>query len=558
MANLDWIVLLGSLFLIVAVGTWKTRKSSTISGYLKGDNTAKWWTVGFSVMATQASAITFISTPGQAYAEGMGFVQFYFGLPIAMIIIAAVFVPIYHKLRVYTAYEYLEQRFDLRTRQFTALLFLVSRGLAAGITIYAPAIVLSNILGWDLKLTCIFIGVLVIIYTVSGGTRAVNYTQKWQLAIMMGGILFALGWLIHLITGTMPLGNAVHLASDLGRLDVVDTGFDPSQKYNLWSGLIGGTFLALGYFGTDQSQVGRYLGGKSIREIRIGLIFNALLKIPMQFIILFVGVLTFVFFIINPTPIHFNEVQLDKVRNSEYTAEIADLENRLEVVQAEKFSTVGTGPSVNIGKVAEEEQLREEARALIKTNDPSAETDDTDYVFLHFITNYMPIGIIGLLLAMIFSAAMSSTAAELNALGGTATVDFYKRSVRKSASDKHYVLASKGSTLVFGILAIAFALGASLFDNLIEAVNRLGSLFYGTILGVFLVAFFLKWIKGRAVLIAAITAEAVVLSMFLFSSYGNLEIGYLWYNLIGPAVVIAVAFPLQLMFGRGSTDTLVS
>ena len=554
MVTFDWIVLLVSLTLIVGIGTWKTRRSHHISGYLRADNTAKWWTVGFSVMATQASAITFMSTPGQAYEEGMGFIQFYFGLPIAMIIIAAVFVPIYHRLKVYTAYEYLESRFDLRTRQFTAFLFLISRGLAAGITIYAPAIVLSKILKLDLELTCVMIGVLVLIYTVSGGTRAVSYTQKWQLAIMIGGMLFAMGWLIHHITGQMSLGDAVRLADDLGRFEIINTDFDPSKKYTLWSGLIGGTFLALGYFGTDQSQVARYLSGKSVSEIRLGLLFNALLKIPMQFIILFTGVLTFLFFQLNPSPVFFDEVQWEKVKRTADPAEIEYLEDawiNLSEVRREAALMPERTEFINSYITTADTAIHKAAKRLVALTDPKGNTQDTDYVFLTFVTDYLPVGIVGLLIAVMFAAAMSSTSAELNALGGTAVVDFYKRSFRKEAPDKHYVRASKWSTLLFGAMAIGFALVASLFENLIEAVNIIGSLFYGTILGVFLIAFFIKRIGGRAALIGAATSLMTILTLELMKEFNVISVAYLWNNVIGPVVVIGVAGLVQLALPKG-------
>lgn len=556
MAALDWIVLLASLVLIIVIGIWKTRKgSSNIQSYLKGDNSAKWWTITFSVMATQASAITFLSTPGQAYEEGMGFIQFYFGLPIAMVIIAAFFVPIYHRLKVYTAYEYLEHRFDLRTRQFTAFLFLISRGLAAGITIYAPAIVLSKILHLDLNLMCVAMGVLVMLYTVSGGTHAVNATQKLQLAIMIGGLLFVIGWLIHAITGVMPLHDALVVAKDLGKLELINTDFDPREKYTIWSGLIGGTFLALGYFGTDQSQVARYLGGKSVREIRLGLLFNGLFKIPMQVLILFAGVLTFIFFLlIQPSPAFFDEVELQRLRSSQYASDLRPLEQDIANTQLTRDELI-SGSTRLIGISYEyEQEKREGIKELIELNDPSANTKDTDYVFITFITDHLPVGIVGLLIAVMFAAAMSSTAAELNALGGVAIVDFYKRSFRKEAPDKHYVSASKLATLMSGVVAIVFALVLSLFDNLIEAVNIIGSLFYGTILGVFLIAFFMKWIGSKAVFVGAVTSLATILTLELLKDNDMISIGYLWNNLIGPVVTITVALTVQSLIGPNRTD----
>jgi Na+/proline symporter len=549
MLPFDWIVLLGSLGLIVAIGLIKTRKTSDLQGYLKDDNRAKWWTVCFSVMATQASAITFMSTPGQAYEEGMGFIQFYFGLPIAMVIIAAFFVPIYHRLKVFTAYEYLEHRFDLRTRQFTAFLFLVSRGLAAGITIYAPAIVLSKILYLDLKLMVVMMGGLVMIYTVSGGTRAVSYTQKWQLAIMIGGMLFAVGWLMNSIATSVPFEKALAAARDLGKLDLVNTSFNPADKYTLWSGLIGGTFLALGYFGTDQSQVARYLSGKSVREIRLGLLFNGLFKIPMQLMILFAGVLVFVFYMLNPAPVLFDEVELRKLRQSPFAVELSSLESHhAELYERQDWSS---------REAQLDSMYRSQVKDLVIKNNPSANTADTDYIFITFVTDNLPMGIVGLLIAVMFAAAMSSTSAELNALGGTAVVDFYKRSFMKGAPDKDYVTASKIATLISGIVAILFALVLSLFDNLIEAVNIIGSLFYGTILGVFLIAFFIRRIGGVAVFIGALTSLATILTLELLKQFDVISVAYLWNNVIGPAVVFLVAAVVQLLLDNRKSDELL-
>ncbi len=557
---IDWTVMLGTLFTIVAYGVWKTRGSKNIESYLLGDKAANWWTIGLSVMATQASAITFLSTPGQAYMEGMGFVQFYFGLPLAMVIISAVFIPLYYRLKVYTAYEFLESRFDNKTRALTAILFLIQRGLAAGITIYAPAIILSQIVGWSLNFTILFIGILVIIYTVSGGTKAVSQTHKQQMAIIFLGMFTAFGMLIYFISDSISFGESLDVAGAMGKLNIIDTEFNPESKYNIWSGLIGGLFLQLSYFGTDQSQVQRYLSGSSVKESRLGLMFNGLLKIPMQFFILFVGVMVFVFYQFTAPPIHFNEANITKVENSIYAEEFNSLQEDYNDITQEKkqaqfdfLEAKETGSSNDIELYKNQinalqkqaDEMRESSKALILKVDENAETKDDDYIFISFVIKYLPIGVIGLLLAVIFSAAMSSTSSELNALGSTATVDMYKRNFKKQGSDSHYLKASKLLTGLFGVFAILFATLASLFENLIEAVNILGSLFYGTILGVFLVAFFIKYVKGNAIFIAALISQILIGILFYLNRTGIFEIGYLWYNLIGPALVIFFGLLLQ-------------
>lgn len=556
----DWIVMLGTLFTIVAYGVWKTRGSKNIESYLLGDKAANWWTIGLSVMATQASAITFLSTPGQAYMEGMGFVQFYFGLPLAMVIISAVFIPLYYRLKVYTAYEFLESRFDNKTRALTAILFLIQRGLAAGITIYAPAIILSQIVGWSLNFTILFIGILVIIYTVSGGTKAVSQTHKQQMAIIFLGMFTAFGMLIYFISDSISFGESLDVAGAMGKLNIIDTEFNPESKYNIWSGLIGGLFLQLSYFGTDQSQVQRYLSGSSVKESRLGLMFNGLLKIPMQFFILFVGVMVFVFYQFTAPPIHFNEANITKVENSQYADEFNSLQEDYFELTAEKkqaqFNFLKAKETANANEIElhtaqinelqeRADEMREASKAIILKVDENAETKDDDYIFISFVIKYLPIGVIGLLLAVIFSAAMSSTSSELNALGSTATVDMYKRNFKKEGSETHYLKASKLLTALFGVFAIIFAALASLFENLIEAVNILGSLFYGTILGVFLVAFFIKYIKGNAIFISALISQIIIGILFYLNRTGIFEIGYLWYNLIGPALVIFFGLLLQ-------------
>lgn len=557
MSILDWIVLSGTLGFIVIYGAWKTRGSKNIDGYLLGDKSMKWWTIGLSIMATQASAITFLSTPGQAFDDGMRFIQFYFGLPLAMVILSITVIPIYYRLKVYTAYEYLENRFDLKTRTLAAFLFLIQRGLAAGITIYAPAIILSTILGWSLNWTNLVIGILVIIYTVTGGTKAVSQTHKQQMAVMMFGMVVAFFIIINLLPEDVSFLEAVQVAGKMGKMNVVDFSFDLSDRYNFWSGITGGLFLMMSYFGTDQSQVARYLTGKSVAESRLGLLFNGLLKIPMQFFILFIGVMVFVFYQFEQPPVFFNEAAKDKLYASEYAPQMRDLEKRHEAVFQEKegrihqlITAINNGDQEKI-KAAQEkveaseeksEAVRGQVVDLLEKNDPGVETRDTDYVFITFIINYLPRGIVGLLLAVILSAAMSSTSSELNALASTTTIDMYKRSLRKNGTEKHYVNASKWFTVGWGALAILFATLASLVDNLIEAVNILGSVFYGTILGIFLSAFYFRYIRSRAVFLAALIAEAVVIYCYFFT-----DIAYLLFNVIGCALVIILGCIFQAL-----------
>ncbi len=557
MSTLDFIVLAGTLLFIVVYGVWKTRGSKSLKGYLRGGNSMKWGTIGLSVMATQASAITFLSTPGLAYESGMGFVQNYFGLPLALIIISAVFIPIYYRLKVYTAYEFLESRFDLKTRQLGAFLFLVQRGLAAGITVYAPAIIVSTILSWDLNLTIFLVGALVIIYTVTGGSRAVSLTQKYQMGVILVGMVVAFIMIVLKFPEGISFGEAVAVAGKMGKLEVVNFSFDINQRYTFWSGMFGGLILALSYFGTDQSQVQRYLAGKNITESRMGLMFNAVLKVPMQFFILFVGVMVFVFYQFEKPPVFFKQAAMESAYRTPAGAELQALDDNYSEVFGEKKAGIQTlveairrGDEAAI-EIASRElnvidakggEIRREVKALLVEADPELETKDSDYVFLTFILNYMPHGIIGLLLAVIFCAAMSSTASELNALASTSTVDFYKRIFHKGGSERHYVLVSKILTGFWGAVAIFFAMTAYLVENLIEAVNILGSIFYGTILGIFLVAFFVRFIKGNAVFFAALISETIVLVLFF-----NTDIGYLWYNVIGLAGVATFGLLLQLL-----------
>lgn len=556
MSWIDWLVLGMTLVAIVWYGTWKTRKNATLDSYLKGNNEDNWYTIGLSIMATQASAITFLSATGQGFGHGMGFVQFYFGLPLAMIFISIFFLPIYYKLKVFTAYEYLEKRFDYRIRAFTAFLFLVSRGLAAGITIYAPAIILSSLFEWDLKLTCVGIGMLVIIYTVSGGSRAVSLTQKWQMGLIMTGMFVAFYYILQAIPESFSFSDSVNIAGEMGKMEVVNYEFDVTKKYNIWAGLTGGFFLMLSYFGTDQSQVQRYLGGKTLRESRLGLMFNGIFKIPMQFFIVFVGVMLFVAYQFNEPPVIFNDSGISEETLSD--PELKKLESQHSMLfETKKELLIQYNQDNDSEKLQEikeiqleQVQVRDDYKETLFNLDNSYNQKDGDYVFLTFVLKYLPHGLIGLLLAVILSAAMSSTAGELNALASTTTVDFYKKYFQKEDTTNE-VRTSQFITILWGGVAILVALVAGLFENLIELVNILGSLFYGTILGVFLVAFFLKKIGATATLIAAFIAEAVVLSLFAASRLSDsFQIGYLWYNVIGSAIVIAVSLIIQIIISN--------
>ncbi|MCP9200698.1 sodium:solute symporter [Gramella sp. GC03-9] len=556
MELIDWIVLIGTIIFIVWFGIYKSRGSKNVKDYIGGGKDAQWWTIGLSVMATQASAITFLSTPGQAYHDGMGFVQFYFGLPIAMVIICLVFIPIYHRLNVYTAYEYLESRFDRKTRTLTAILFLVQRGLAAGITIFAPAIVLSAVLGWNLTYLTIIIGALVTIYTVSGGTKAVNVTHKQQMAVIFFGMIVAFFIILNYLPENVSIVNALEIAGTSGKMNILDYSFDLENRYTLWSGLIGGSFLALSYFGTDQSQVQRYLSGRSVRESQLGMLFNGFLKVPMQFFILLVGVMVFVFYQFNQAPLNFNPAATETVLNSKYAHQYEDLIIEHQEVQEQKnrlgleyIESKENGSEAQITDLREkyleldqqEREIREQARSFIDESDVEAESNDKDYVFIHFILNNLPRGFIGLLLAVILSAAMSSTASELNALASTTVIDLYKRNHREEKREAHYLNASKWFTLMWGLIAIAFASLADLFDNLIQLVNIIGSLFYGNVLGIFLLAFFIKMIKSNAVFVAALITQAIIFIVFEME-----VIPYLWLNVLGCVLVMAIAFIIQL------------
>ncbi|WP_406684271.1 sodium:solute symporter [Seonamhaeicola sp. MEBiC1930] len=587
---IDWAVLAITLLSIVGYGTWKTRGRNSAQDYIKGGNSTKWWTVGLSVMATQASAITFLSTTGQAFSDGMGFVQFYFGLPIAMVVICMVFIPLYHKLKVYTAYEFLESRFDLKTRTLTAILFLIQRGLAAGITIFAPAIILSVVLGWNITYLNIAIGILVIIYTVSGGTKAVTVTQKQQMFVIFAGMLAALFITLNLIPDDVSFTKAIDIAGSNGRMEILDFSFDLENRYTVWSGLIGGTFLALAYFGTDQSQVQRYLSAKSVKEMQMGLIFNGLLKVPMQFFILLVGIMVFVFYQFNPPPLNFIDSSTKAVLTSKYSQEYQTLQekqntlfNNKKAITLELTKTDDNNLRQELFQLDSiEKTYRQESKYLIKraidtayankydrisnellvlNNDKNSiaykekeaeliswykesakdtKTNDRDYMFITFILKYLPKGLIGLLLAVILSAAMSSTASEINALATITSIDLYGRSLKENKDEKHMVNATKIFTLIWGIIAIVIACFANLAENLIQLVNIIGSIFYGNVLGIFLLAFFFKHIKANAVFTAAIITQIIVIIGWWFD-----WMPYLWLNLFGCALVMLIAITLQ-------------
>ncbi len=560
---------------IIVYGMWKTRSVSTAKSYLQGDSELGWWTIGLSVMSTQASAITFLSTPGQAYDDGMRFVQFYFGMPIAVILLAVFVLPIYYKLKVYTAYEFLEQRFDLKTRTLAAILFLISRGMAAGVTIAAPSIVLSSIMDWNLPLTIVLMGVVVTVYTVFGGTKAVTVTQKQQMLVILIGMIITGFIIVSKFPKDVSLADGVGVAREMGKMQALDFKWDLSNRYNIWSGMIASVFLFLSYFGADQSQVQRYLSGRSLREGRLGLLFNGFIKIPMQYLILFTGVTVFIFFQFVKPPIHYNRANLGQLEKSEtFRPQLDTLEKRYDAIfqekqtevrglvtalQQEKPSEIEAAKTKVIALNQQEKGLRSEVDTLLldyaKESNKKIAPNDRDYVFITFIVNYLPKGMIGLLLAVIFCAAMSSISSELSALATTTVVDVYRRSMFKSGSDGHYLRASKWLTIAWGALVIGFASFILLFENLIQAVNIIGSLLYGTILGIFVVAFAMKRIGGTAVFIAALIGEAVVLAVYFGDKMdGKDDLGFIWLNPIGCLTVMGVAWVVQLMLGRQGSE----
>lgn len=561
MSLIDWSVLICTLLSIIFYGVWKSRGTKNIEGYLLADRQLPWYQVGFSVMATQASAITFLSAPGQAYSDGLRFVQFYFGLPLAMIVICVAFIPVFSKLNVYTAYEYLEKRFDNKTRSLTAFLFLLQRGLSTGITIYAPAIILSTILGVSITYTTLFMGGAVILYTVYGGTKAVSYTQMLQMTIIFAGLFYAGYMVVHLLPKEVGFIDALHIAGKMGKMNAIDTKFDWNNRYNLWSGIIGGFFLQLSYFGTDQSQVGRYLTGKSIAQSRIGLVMNGLIKIPMQFLILLIGILVFAFYQFHTPPVFFNKVEVESIRKSAYSAQYDSLQNEYSLQQEQKRVHINE----YVRALHENDKEREEALGitlkssqaatdavrtktleLVRKNTGSEKTNDTDYVFLSFVMEYLPVGLVGLLIAIIFLAAMGSTASGLNSLASTTIVDFYKRFHKREESESFYLAASRWATVLWGLFCVVVAFFASrLGDNLIEVVNILGSFFYGTILGIFLVAFWMKQVKGTAVFYAALITEVFVIAAWYFN-----VMAFLWLNVLGCLLLMILAAGIQYLFPK--------
>jgi Na+/proline symporter len=560
MSYIDWIVLTLTLLSIVLYGVWKCGSNKNIDHFLVGNRSLPWYHIGLSVMATQASAITFLSAPGQAYTDGMRFVQFYFGLPLAMIVLCITFVPIFHKLKVYTAYEYLEQRFDLKTRSLTAFLFLIQRGLSTGITIYAPAIILSTILNMNVIYTTLFIGLLVIGYTVYGGTKAVSYTQLLQMSIIFGGMFFAGLIVVRLLPEGVGFTNALHIAGKMGKMNVIDWRFDPQNRYNVWSGLIGGFFLQLSYFGTDQSQVGRYLAGSSVAQSRLGLIMNGLIKVPMQFLILLIGILVFAFYQFNPPPMFFNSYEVSQVKNSRYAPAYNGLEQQYTYLSQvkggrnmEMLAALKSGNQQQVNAIqadlktlnAETDIIRQQGIHLMKQHNADANTDDTNYIFLSFVKQNLPVGLVGLLIAIVFLASMGSTASALNSLASATVVDIYKRLLNKKASEADYLLACRLATVFWGLVCIGMALFASKMGNLLEAVNLLGSYIYGTILGVFVVAFFFKRIAGTPVFIAAVISEAIICYLGFHQS-----IAYLWLNPIGCILVMVIAWLINLFIPR--------
>lgn len=560
MSFIDWIILSITLLSIVGYGVWKSRHTKSIEGYLLADRQLPWYHVGLSVMATQASAITFLSAPGQGYTDGLRFVQFYFGLPLAMVVLCITFIPIFHKLNVFTAYEFLEKRFDNKTRTLTAFLFLLQRGLSTGITIYAPAIILSTILNIDVNYTIVLNGLIVIAYTVYGGAKAVSYTQLFQMSVIFAGLFLAAYMVVHLLPDNVSFSDALHIAGKMDKLNAIDTKFDVNNKYNIWSGIIGGFFLQLSYFGTDQSQVGRYLTGKSIAQSRLGLVMNGLVKIPMQFFILLIGVMVFTFYQFHQSPIFFNKVEVSNIQNSSYKDEFKDIEKAYSIAHTEKQVEVNKlveaihsdnesaidAARINVQAADKKSNgIRKEATALMRKNNPDADVNDTNYIFLNFITTQLPVGVIGLLIAIIFLASMGSMASGLNSLASTTIIDFYKRLFKKEESDKSYLSASRWTTVIWGLFCIMVAFYASRVGNLIEAVNILGSLFYGTILGIFLVAFYMKRISGTAVFYAALIGEAFIVYAWITDLTA-----FLWLNVIGCLLVMGFAFMIQLILNR--------
>lgn len=533
MSYQDWIVLVVTLTCIIMYGVYKSRSTKNLDGYFLSNRDMPWYLVLLSIMGTQASAITFISAPGQAYTDGMRFVQYYFGLPLAMIVICIVFVPVFNNLKIYTAYEFLEKRFDLKARTLTSFLFQISRGLSTGISIYAPSLILSSLLGWNIYYTNIIMGGMLIIYTVSGGARAVAHTQKLQLIIVIIGMGIAAYMVVRLMPDNIGFLESLHIGGKNGKMNVITSGntasgFDWKDKYNIWSGIIGGFFLALSYFGTDQSQVGRYLTAKNNRQGKLGLLLNGIVKVPMQFLILLLGVLVFSFYQYHKAPVYFNETQANRAKETVYKNDLINLEKQYELIAA----------TDNIQK----EKIKKEYKAVLAQALPHEDLNDTNYIFLHFVIDYLPKGLVGLLIAVIFLAAWGSIAAALNALSSCTVVDIHKRLINKNLTEQQDYRVSKFYTFCWGIFCILVAMFASnLGNSLIETVNILGSLFYGVILGIFLIAFWFKQIKANALFYAALIAEIFVILIYLSD-----KISFLWLNAIGALLVIIFGYILQI------------
>lgn len=561
---LDWIVLVGTLLSIVLYGVYKSRGSKNMSDYFLGSKEMPWYLVMFSVISTQASAITFISAPGQAFTDGMRFVQFYFGMPLAMLVVSFVFMPMFRKANVFTAYQFLEQRFDVKTRAFTALLFLLQRGLSAGLTIYAPALILSSVLGWNIFVSNLVMGGLVIFYTVSGGAKAVAYTQFQQMLVITLGMFIAGFMIVKLLPEGVGFFDAIKISDAVGNMNAITTNFDMNDKYNVWSGLIGGFFLSLAYFGTDQSQVGRYLTGKSESESRKGLLSTAVVKIPMQYSILLIGALLVAFYHFHSSPLFFNEAVVQKIETTAAADDFHKLNSDFSLLEEKKkeaayayLKTESESEKYQLKSTLkdfknEELKLRTETKKLITKTDASIDTNDVNYIFMNFVLRYLPAGLIGLLIAVIFCASWSSTASELNALSSTSVIDLYKRLIITDKSETHYVLVSKILTVFWGLIAIAVAQFASELGSMIEAVNVLGSLFYGTVLGVFVVAFFVKYVRGTAVFFAAVIAELIVIILFKTDATA-----FLWLNMIGCVSVIFIGILFQFIISAKAKEEII-
>jgi Na+/proline symporter len=547
------------LIFIVSYGLYRGRGSTTVNKYMLAGKTMPWYAMGLSIMATQASAITFISTTGQSYVDGMRFVQFYFGLPVAMVILSATAVPIFHRANVYTAYEYLEKRFDSRTRSLVSGIFLLQRGLAAGLSLYAPSVVLSVILGWPDRLTTVLMGCLIVLYTALGGIKAVTWADVQQMTLILASLLLAFGIAVHLLPQSVSFGDAVSLAGAAGRLNAVNLNFDWNDRYNVWSGLIGGMFLALAYFGCDQSQVQRYLTGKSIAQSRLSLIFNAAAKIPMQFFILFIGAMVFVFYIFERPPVLFEPIELKRIETKPGFSKVQ--QNYDEAFDRRKSAAQdylrATHAKEETARQASLDRYQIAQRDFVKAHDETEKLagssfHDTNYIFLSFVTRYLPAGVVGLIIAVIFSAAMSSTSGEVNSLATVTVIDIYKRHLRPEATDRHYVMASRLATAFWGFYAVGFAQFGHNFGALIEAVNMVGSLFYGGLLGVFVLAFFFKSVGANGAFYGVLAGEAAILATKLLTS-----ISFLWFNVIGCVIVVASALLIQRLLPVKSTPKLV-